>query len=337
MASRSHAAALNVLVVDAEPTHACMAQQWLADTGQAMVRHVANTDLGTRLSNDQPWDLIVADDVPAPGERRKPLKSARAADRWTSLLLVPTIPTVETAQRALQSQFDGLLFKPVQKEAFLDQAMFLAETSRNRRQRERKRVLAIGAHPDDVEIGCGGAMAKHQAQGDELMILTLSRGAVGGDTAVRMREAEQAARLLGATLEMGDLPDTRIPDGVETIQAIQAAIRAFDPTHVYTHTSHDAHQDHRAVHAASLVAARNVHNVYCYQSPSSTVDFRPNHFVDIADYIERKVEVLGAHESQVSRSPGLQREFTIATALYWGRHSNHVPAEPMEIVRQSCQ
>ncbi len=336
MSSRSNAA-LNVLVVDADPTHACMPHRWLEDTGQAMVRHVANTDIGARLANAQPWDLIVTDDVPAPAADRKPLKKAEAADRWTSLLLVPSIPTVETAQRALQSQFDGLLFKPVRKEQFLDQAMFLAEASATRRQRERKRVLAIGAHPDDVEIGCGGTMAKHAALGDELMILTLSRGAVGGDTAVRVREAERAAKLLGATLEMGDLPDTRIPDGVETIEAIQAAIRAFAPTHIYTHTSHDAHQDHRAVHAASLVAARGVNNIYCYQSPSSTVEFRPNHFVDIGDYIERKIEALGAHESQVSRSPGLQREFTMATALYWGRHSNHVPAEPMEIVRQSCQ
>ena len=76
--------------------------------------------------------------------------------------------------------------------------------------------------------------------------------------------------------------------GVETIDIIQAAIRELQPTHVYTHCAEDTHQDHRAVHAASLVAARGVPNVYCYQAPSSTVEFRPNRFVDITEFIKRE-------------------------------------------------
>lgn len=197
-----------------------------------------------------------------------------------------------------------------------------------------KRILAIGAHPDDVEIGCGGALAKHRAMGDEIRILTLSRGAVGGDTDIRVHEASRAACILGASLELADLPDTRISDGIATIEIIQPAVRLFAPTHVYTHSCHDAHQDHRGVHAASIVATRGVNNVYAYQSPSSTVDFRPNHFVDVAGYIDKKIEALGAHESQVRRSASLQLDFVVATALYWGRYLGHTMVEPMEVIHQ---
>ncbi len=201
-------------------------------------------------------------------------------------------------------------------------------------QRTPRRILAIGAHPDDVEIGCGGALAKYRAMGDEVRILTLSRGAVGGNAAIRAQEATRAAGILGATLQLADLPDTRISDGFATIEIIKAAIQSFSPTHVYTHSSHDAHQDHRSTHAASVVAARGVSNVYAYQSPSSTVDFRPTHFVDIADCIDKKIEALGAHESQVTRSASLQLDFIVATAMYWGRYMGHSMVEPMEVVHQ---
>lgn len=72
------------------------------------------------------------------------------------------------------------------------------------------RVLAVGAHPDDVEIGCGATLLRHRAAGHPVTILTLSRGAVGGERETRRREAIGAAVMLGAELLMGDLPDTRM-------------------------------------------------------------------------------------------------------------------------------
>ena len=110
-------------------------------------------------------------------------------------------------------------------------------------------MLAIGAHPDDVEIGCGGALSKHHADSDVLHILTLSRGAAGGDVNLRAAEAHSAAALLNARLEMANLRDMYITGGAETISIIEAAIRELHPTHVYTHSPDDTHQDHRAVHA----------------------------------------------------------------------------------------
>ena len=217
---------------------------------------------------------------------------------------------------------------------FVEQALLLAEEARTRRHRQQKRVLAIGAHPDDVEIGCGGALAKHHADDDVLHILTLSRGAAGGDVNIRAVEAQQAAAMVGAQLEMANLRDTYITDGAETISIIEAAIRELQATHVYTHSLEDTHQDHRAVHAASLVAARGVPNVYCYQTPSSTVEFKPHRFVDITHFIDKKIDLIGAYKSQVDRMESLQPDVILSTARYWGRFAGHVLAEPLQIVRQ---
>ena len=106
------------------------------------------------------------------------------------------------------------------------------------------------------------------------------------------------------------------------------------PTHVYTHSLEDTHQDHRAVHAATLVAARGVPNVYCYQSPSSTTEFKPHRFVDITHYIDKKIDLIGAYKSQVDRMESIQPDVILSTARYWGRFAGYVLAEPLRIVRQ---
>ena len=212
--------------------------------------------------------------------------------------------------------------------------LLLAKAVRLSRQRQQKRVLAIGAHPDDVEIGCGGALARHHARGDILDILTLSHGAAGGDVNVRVAEAQHAADILGAHLQLANLRDAHISEGTATIDIIEAAVRELRPTHVYTHCSEDTHQDHRAVHAASLVATRGVPNVYCYQSPSSTTEFSPHRFVDITQFIGQKIKVIDAYQSQVARMDAIQREMTVATARYWGRFAGYVLAEPLKVVRE---
>ncbi len=198
----------------------------------------------------------------------------------------------------------------------------------------RERVLAIGAHPDDVEIGCGGTLLDHRMRGDRISILTLSRGAIGGDTQQRVTESGATADALGAQLLFADLPDTEIDDGVRTIRLIESVIQRLDPTVVYVHSAHDNHQDHRAVSTAVRSAARGVRRVFAYQSPSATNDFLPTQFVNIDETVRRKVELLALFRSQDGRSY-LEPELVTAGARYWARHlaASARYAEPFEVVR----
>jgi LmbE family N-acetylglucosaminyl deacetylase len=197
-----------------------------------------------------------------------------------------------------------------------------------------ERVLAIGAHPDDVEIGCAGSLLDHRRRGDDVTVLTLSRGEVGGEMGDREQESVAAASAIGAQLILADLPDTRIDPGIETIRMIESVAADVRPTIVYVHSRNDNHQDHRAINLATMSATRRVPQVYAYQSPSATNDFTPTHFVPIDTVIGRKVEVLGSFTSQRERSY-LEPELVVAGARYWARHLAPLArfVEPFEVVR----
>jgi len=324
---------LRILVVNDDDDVSSLVRKAFEPIRTVSLEITPNTETATRMLSAEPYDLVAVDPAISSGGFEL-LKHIKDKYRWTATLVATHNQEPYFLRQAIMCRIDGLLFRPATSTEFVEQALQLAEEMNVRRRRQQKRVLAIGAHPDDVEIGCGGALAKHHARYDVLHILTLSRGAAGGDVNIRAVEAHNAAAIVDAHLEMANLRDTHITPGAETIAIIEAAIRELHPTHVYTHSLEDTHQDHRAVHAASLVAARRVPNVYCYQTPSSTVDFKPNRFVDITHYIDRKIDLIGAYKSQVDRMDSLQPDIILSTARYWGRFAGYVLAEPMQIVRQ---
>lgn len=198
-----------------------------------------------------------------------------------------------------------------------------------------ERVLAVGAHPDDVEIGAGATLLRHRSLGHPVSVLTLSRGAVGGNQDERRREAVGAAVAMSAELLMGDLPDTRMEESPGIITLIEGVIAAVRPTTIYVHSAADNHQDHRAVHEATVIAARRVQQLFCYQSPSSRNGFSPTKFVPVDATIHEKVTVLSNYRSQATRHY-LEPDLVIASARYWARQLTHTRyAEPFEVLRAS--
>jgi LmbE family N-acetylglucosaminyl deacetylase len=199
-----------------------------------------------------------------------------------------------------------------------------------------ERVLAIGAHPDDVEIGVGGTLAKHQAAGDRVTILTLSGGSVGSGAREQHAEALAAAGVLGARLIHLDFEDSRLDPAAGVSTAIAQVIAELRPDRVYTHSVHDRDQDHWATHESVEIAARRVPNLACFQSPSSTVDFRPDRFIDIGAYLDTKLRTLAAFASQGFRDY-MQEDVVRATARYWSRFGVGRFVEPLETVRSSVR
>jgi LmbE family N-acetylglucosaminyl deacetylase len=240
---------------------------------------------------------------------------------------------VDVAVNALRSDVDDFLPKPISPAALVTSIERLLERRRTRPHHDPDRVLAVGAHPDDVEIGVGGTLFGHRSVGSEITILTLSHGARGGDGLQRAEEAARSAELLGAALVLEDLEDTRVSESDPTLTIIETVIEEVQPTVVYTHTLCDLHQDHRNVHRATMVAARRVPNVYCYESPSATVKFEPRRFSPIDDYLDTKVAAIGAYTSQTELRSYLAEDLVRATARYWGRYGSTRYSEPLEVVR----
>jgi len=194
-------------------------------------------------------------------------------------------------------------------------------------------VLAIGAHPDDVELGCGGTLAQHRAAGDDVAILVMTVGERGPQLlTTRMAEQREAADVLGATLYWGGFPDCDVNAGSKTVELIERVIGEVRPDVVYTHAPEDSHQDHRAVAQASLSACRRVPRVCFYEGPT-TLGFEPALFVDISGAMETKLAALRAHTSQVLKNGLVDLEAIEALARYRGFQGRIRQAEAFAVAR----
>jgi LmbE family N-acetylglucosaminyl deacetylase len=164
------------------------------------------------------------------------------------------------------------------------------------------RILAIGAHPDDVEFGCGGTLIKYARQGHDVSLLVMTDGGGGGDGRIRRQEQQAAGDILGVSrLFWGEYPDTAIPLDRESIQRIERVILDVRPDFILVHSQDDTHQDHRHLSVATITATRYTRNVLFYEGPT-TQNFSPNVFVDIDGVLRDKISALQAHESQVTKT-----------------------------------
>lgn len=180
-------------------------------------------------------------------------------------------------------------------------------------------VLAIGCHPDDIEISCSGTLAKCVKRGDKVTVCHVANGNMGHEIippdelrTIRIGEAKKAGSLAGievVTLDIGDL----LPNGSDIKQrdAVVELIIKVQPDFIITHGPNDYMPDHREVSKlvfdASFAASvpqygpsgkAAVVPIY-YMDNLAGLNFNPTEYVDITDEIELKIEMLECHESQL--------------------------------------
>jgi bacillithiol biosynthesis deacetylase BshB1 len=179
-------------------------------------------------------------------------------------------------------------------------------------------VLAIGAHPDDVELGCGGTLALLARQGRKVGILHLTRGERGtrGTGEERQAEAEKAAEALGAAeLAFLDCGDGGLRTGPAEEDALIAVLRAWRPDLVIGPTPHDRHPDHtrahRLVEAAAFYAGLRNRGDGEPHRPAAVFSFMqhdlftPSFLVDVSSTWDAKLASLAAYRSQLHQ-PGAE-------------------------------
>lgn len=174
------------------------------------------------------------------------------------------------------------------------------------------KVLAVGAHPDDIEIGCGGAIAGHHRAGDEIIFVILTQGQKRARPAVRRAEARAAAELLGAELIFGNYVDGELNDR-QVNDFLEPLVQSFRPDVLYVHAGSDSHADHRAVSAGTLAAGRYVPTILQYESPSA-IGFRPAIYVDITATLPHKIHALRCHQSQLENGSRVDVDIVEAKA-----------------------
>lgn len=167
---------------------------------------------------------------------------------------------------------------------------------------KKMNILAIGAHPDDIEFGCGGALIKYADRGHSLSLMIMTAGGQGGVPDVRSTEQVKSQTIMGVkTIHWGGYEDTYIREGKEVITKIENVIESVRPNFIFCHYPDDTHQDHRHLANSVVSATRYIRNVLFYEGPT-TQNFNPQIYVDISNTLDRKIEALEAHRSQVGKT-----------------------------------
>jgi N-acetylglucosamine malate deacetylase 1 len=216
-------------------------------------------------------------------------------------------------------------------------------------------VLVVAAHPDDELLGVGATVARHAVAGDVVTAVVVSEGASAryedGAENVLRASGQAAAKILGVKeIRFLGMRDQHLDAGpiLSVIQPIERVVDELRPDIVYTHHWGDLNRDHRVVSEAVMVACRPVGDHYprkvlLFETPSATewsppdpaAQFVPNHFVDVTNTIERKLDAMSCYQTEVRRHPHPRAlESLRARAQYWGQIVHTAYAEPFVVARE---
>jgi LmbE family N-acetylglucosaminyl deacetylase len=199
-----------------------------------------------------------------------------------------------------------------------------------------KTVVAIGAHPDDLEIGVGGTLARLRRNGARVVMVVAS---IPKDYEVRREEAKRGAQILDCELKfLLDGGPHRLEDvkTCELVGMLDDVIRDYEPAAVLTHSSADFHNDHLLIYNACLPTQRlryfdlfSYHPTNCRPVP---IAFHPNTYVDVSATIDAKMHSITAHSSQFGER-GLDTTMYREFAHVQGRMIGVDYAEGLDVVR----
>lgn len=287
---------------------------------------------GTLLATEQDWDLIITD-LNLPGDSGLDLiRTAKAHHPDTPILTTTGYTAPKYVQSALREGADDVLKKPIEKDDLLRKLLHLLGTARPDTAGSAARtVVAIGAEPGDVELGCGGILFGHREHHQRVVLVVMS----DGPSPAGAREAEEAARMLDASVvfKTVEVPVDPDDDDAPGLGPLADVLADWMPDTLYVPSVHDRNERRVHAHRVGLMASGAVPNLYCYQTASSTTDFRPTLFVGVDDYLDGKIGLVGRYDALRKSNPAFSSDMVRSTARYWGRFDSFRSVEPLEVVR----
>lgn len=203
-------------------------------------------------------------------------------------------------------------------------------------------VLAIGAHFDDVELGCGGALARHALRKDKVFAYIATRSGYASytkniirDDTKALGEGRNAAKILGAQLICGNFETLKLEFNEDLNSKLIKIIEENRIDIIYTHWIGDIHHDHSALSRSSLHTGRHVKRLLMYRSNwyHSTLDFRGNFYVDITATWRIKEKAIKAHKTEYERVGRKWIDFFKNEAANAGQRIGVKFAEVFELVK----
>ena len=280
------------------------------------------------------WQLALIDlSLPGP-DGIELIKQAREAHPKLPIMAVTGATSALMIDGAYPAGADYVLNKPIDGDEFVRRVRALTKTEDEAdvgpAGAHVPTVLAVGARPGDVEMGCGGVLLKHRAEGHQVVILNLAGG--GDPHSDLAAAAAAAAGVLGAQLTSVGDEDGDAVDLDAATQLLQSSIAESGPGMLYLPTASAKRASSVESNRMARESAEAVPNVLAYQCPTATVDFRPQFFVDVGPFIAQKKEMLMHYQGLGLENVDL--ELAAATARYWGRFMDRDQIEPLEVIRR---
>jgi N-acetylglucosamine malate deacetylase 1 len=205
---------------------------------------------------------------------------------------------------------------------------------------EPKTIIAFGAHPDDLEIGMGGTIAKLSAMGYNVqpVIATLPNFVKSDTKEGRKSESLLSAKVMGCKPPIFlDLSPEQMVFGRKLVTLIDSLITEHKPDSVFTQWHGDSHQDHQILTSSVISACRNQNNLFMYETtiPGGITEksFRPQLFVDVTETIDIKKNALECFQSQFIRCGEIWIPAVIGRCSYRGYQVDAKYAEAFEVVK----
>jgi N-acetylglucosamine malate deacetylase 1 len=206
----------------------------------------------------------------------------------------------------------------------------------------KRSIVAFGAHPDDIEIGMGGTVAKLVGLGYDvnLVVATLPNFVATDTKEDRRRESTMSAKVMGCKApEFLDLAPDEVIVGRKFVTLIDKLIKKYEPEAVFTQWIGDSHQDHQALTRAVIAASRDMDNLFMYETtiPGGITEnaFRPQLFVDVTQTLDIKRNALDCFDSQKIRCGPIWIDALVGRCSYRGYQMNTKYAEAFEVVKIS--
>lgn len=197
-------------------------------------------------------------------------------------------------------------------------------------------VLAVGAHPDDLELGIGGTLARLSRAGARVVMVVVS---IPSNLRSRRNEAEEAARILGCEVRFLTPNKCSRVEDLKTHQLvgkIDALVKEFKPEAMFTHCLANLHLDHKLAYDACMASQRlRYFDLFCYCPTSChnvNIAFYPHAYIDISQTIEEKMRAISVHSSQFDER-GLKTDRYREASNQTGRIVGVDYAEGVQIVR----
>ncbi|GMR14307.1 MAG: hypothetical protein BMS9Abin29_2556 [Gemmatimonadota bacterium] len=320
---------LRVLLVEDTMDEALLVKTSLLQAGDFEIVLVQDGDQAIEVLAKGEWALALVD-LNLPG--RDGIEVIKEAVK-----LHPDLPVIAMTSYTGQVYFDQafrvgakyVLKKPFDKDEMLSKVAEFIDLGVKGVPTGPETVVAVGARPGDIEIGCAGSLLYEVESGHDVTILVIAGGSLDGSDCLSTA-AQRAADQMGARLMFGDIGEPKGMNIQGAAKILVALIEEMNPSVLYMPSESDREQNRINTFRVCTTAGSDIAQLLAYEGPTSSMEFEPTMFRPVSSYLKAKMDAVSVYENCDLKN--VSRDYVMAAARYWSRFDDEPLVEPLEDV-----